>query len=308
MLTTSSYPRVAVLMATYNGITWLQAQLDSILAQREVNVTLYASDDGSNDGTDDFLRALSQRDARVVVLPKVPGTGSAGQNFYRLICDVNIDAFDYVAFADQDDIWHADKLARHIVLLKKNNAAAVSSNVIAFWPNGTERLIVKSQPQRSWDFLFESAGPGCTFLMTPWLISLVREQLMDVRSQARNVLLHDWLTYAICRANSGLWLIDSRPSLHYRQHQLNVVGANSGLLAKWSRLLKFMHGWYRTEVIKVCQVCAAISTDPKLMEISRLVAKTSINANFRLILIASQARRGLMDRLVLVLCFLFFIF
>jgi hypothetical protein len=44
------------------------------------------------------------------------------------------------------------------------------------------------------------------------------------------------------------------------------------------------------------------------MEISRLVAKTSINANFRLILIASQARRGLMDRLVLVLCFLFFIF
>jgi rhamnosyltransferase len=308
MLTASTYPRVAVLMATYNGITWLQAQLDSILAQREVNVTLYASDDGSNDGTDDFLRALSQSDARVVVLPKMPGTGSAGQNFYRLICDVNVDAFDYVAFADQDDIWHADKLARHIVLLKKNNAAAVSSNVIAFWPNGTERLILKSQPQRSCDFLFESAGPGCTFLMTPWLISLVREQLMDVRSQARNVLLHDWLTYAICRASGGLWVIDSMPSLHYRQHQLNVVGANSGLLAKWSRLLKFMHGWYRTEVIKVCQVCAAISTDPKLMEISRLVAKTSINANFRLILIASQARRGLMDRLVLVLCFLFFIF
>ena len=105
-MTNSQFPRVAVLMATYNGMKWLQAQLDSILTQENVDITLYASDDGSNDGTDDTLRALSKIDPRVVVLPKIAGTGSAGQNFYRLIRDVDTNAFDYVAFADQDDIWH----------------------------------------------------------------------------------------------------------------------------------------------------------------------------------------------------------
>jgi rhamnosyltransferase len=260
-LTNSQFPRVAVLMATYNGMEWLQAQLDSILTQENVDVTLYVSDDGSSDGTDEALRKLSQIDSRVVVLPKIASTGSAGRNFYRLIRDVDADAFDYVALADQDDIWHQDKLIRHIHLINRHQVAAVSSNVTAFWPNGTEQLIVKSQPQLTWDFLFESAGPGCSFLMTPWLVARVREQLLKVNSQARQIALHDWLIYAVCRAYGAKWIIDANPSLYYRQHALNVVGANSGMLAKWKRLILFQQGWYRAEVVKVSQVCASINHD-----------------------------------------------
>ena len=80
-----------------------------------------------------------------------------------------------------------------------------------------------------------------------WLVTKVREQLMDEHSPASNVVLHDWLTYAICRAYGHKWIIDSKPSIQYRQHQNNVIGANSGLKAKWARLIKLKQGWYRTE-------------------------------------------------------------
>lgn len=307
-MTNSQFPRVAVLMATYNGMQWLQAQLDSILTQECVNITLYTSDDGSNDGTDDTLRALSEIDTRVVVLPKMASTGTAGQNFYRLIRDVDTDAFDYVAFADQDDIWHQDKLIRHIHLINHHQVAAVSSNVTAFWPDGTTQLIVKSQSQLKWDFLFESAGPGCSFLMTPWLIARVRKQLLAVNSQARQVALHDWLTYAVCRAYGAKWFIDATPSLYYRQHALNVVGANSGMLAKWRRLTQFQQGWYRAEVAKVSQVCAAINQDPQLNAIARLVARPSLLSNLKLLCLVGDTRRRLIDRLGLATCLALFVF
>lgn len=302
------YPRIAVLMATYNGLQWIQEQLESILKQQNVDVTLYISDDGSSDGTDYFLLALSHADPRVVILPKKASTGAAGQNFYRLIRDVNTSGFDYVAFADQDDIWHKDKLINHIKLLSQYQAAAVSSNVIAFWPDYTERLIVKSQPQRALDFIFESAGPGCSFLMTPWLIEMVREQLIDINSQARHVELHDWLTYAICRAHGASWIIDSSPSLRYRQHHKNVVGANIGLKGKFIRLIKLHDGRFRAEVEKIAQVCTLISKDSAFQHIYHLVKGRSIMSNFRLLCVVGAARRAFVDRLGLTVCILLHIF
>ena len=308
MLTVNDYPRVAILMATFNGMAWIEAQLDSILTQENVNVTLYVSDDGSVDGTYEYLQAITQIDPRVVLLPRVAKSGSAGQNFYRLIRDVTTDHFDYVAYADQDDIWCQGKLIRQINLLNQQQAAAVSSNVMAYWPNGTERLIVKSQEQRKWDYIFESAGPGCSFLMTPWLVACVRKQLLDTSSQARYVSLHDWLTYAVCRALGAKWVIDANPTLHYRQHASNVVGANIGTLAKWTRIIQLQRGLYRNEVNKISEACAMISKYPKHKFISRLTGSKSILYNLKLLSFVSGARRSFIDRLVLAVCLVLFIF
>ena len=61
-------PRVAILLAAYNGITWLPEQLDSILGQRNVEVSVFASVDLSTDGTEDWLLEQSRQDFRIVVL------------------------------------------------------------------------------------------------------------------------------------------------------------------------------------------------------------------------------------------------
>ncbi|WP_020168554.1 MULTISPECIES: glycosyltransferase [Methylotenera] len=300
------HPKVLVLLATFNGANYLPAQLDSILNQQKVAVHIVISDDQSSDDTPNVLSKLS--DERFEVLPSVTILGSAGKNFYRLILDAKIDGYDYIAFADQDDIWGQDKLINHIQLAKYNQADGVSSNVMAFWSNGENKEIIKSQPQKKWDFLFESAGPGCTFLMTPWLINKVREQLMDAQSPARQVILHDWLTYAICRAHGHKWIIDSTPSMLYRQHSNNVVGANIGLKAKLARLKKLKQGWYRAEVIKVAAVVALISDNAGLKKLNKLLNQKSFISQIKLLLYVPQARRFALDRFVLFVLIASFVF
>ena len=290
--------RVKVLMATHNGMSWLMDQVETVLSQSEVEVKLYVSDDVSSDGTFEFLNNIYKQDQRVFLLPQKK-IGSAGRNFYRLIEEVNLDDCEYVAFSDQDDIWESNKLIRHIKLAEQHQADGVSSNVLAFWADGSQKLIVKSQSQKKWDFLFESAGPGCSFLMTQWLVTKVREQLMDEHSPANSVVLHDWLTYAVCRANGRHWVIDEQPSIRYRQHGNNVVGANVGVKAAWVRLLKIKRHWYRNEVLKVAEVSQKILNDSKVDELVQLLRSNSFFARFKLLKFVPQARRSTVDRMAL---------
>ena len=300
-------PKVAVLMATYNGKQWFFEQINSILQQVDADLRLFVSDDHSTDGTYELLNSLAKTDSRISILPQVGRMGSAGKNFYRLICDVDASGFDYISFADQDDIWNLDKLSHHINLIQSSNAEAVSSNVLAFWPDGSQKLIDKSQPQQSWDFLFESAGPGCTFLMTPWLVGKVRRQLIN-DSAARDVTMHDWLTYSICRAHGKNWVIDAVPSMQYRQHENNVIGANAGFRAILARLNKINNGWYRHEVALISRVVTSITLDKKLTIFQKIVKGDSILDRFKLIPYAVKGRRKFADRVVLVLSILLFIF
>lgn len=293
--------KVAVLMASYNGITWLPDQIKSILNQLNVDLALFISDDSSQDGSYGYLQQSAVTDSRIQLLPQTEKFGSAGNNFYRLIQDVNIANYDYVAFADQDDIWEQDKLIRHIKLMQEHGVDGVSSNVLAFWANSKKKIINKSQPQRELDFLFESAGPGCSFLMTPWLVNKVREQLTNKNSLAKHVVLHDWLTYAICRAHGHRWLIDSNPSVKYRQHYTNVLGANSGFKAKFSRLQKLRKGWYRNEVLKIAQICNRISHNIETEKLGRLLATKNLFSQLKLLAYVTKARRSLLDRCLLAL-------
>tara|TARA_B110000503_G_scaffold18293_1_gene26849 strand:- start:142 stop:468 length:327 start_codon:yes stop_codon:yes gene_type:complete len=107
---------------------------------------------------------------------------------------------------------------------------------------------------------------------------------------------------------SGSRRIDARPSLYYRQHTLNVVGANSGMLAKWTWLIQLQQGWYHGAVAEVSQVCASINQDPQLHTIVCLVAKASILSNLKLLCFLGESRRRFIDRLGLAICLVLFIF
>lgn len=296
-----SAPKVAVCLAAYNGLRYLPEQLNTILQQTEVIVTVFVSIDASADGTEAWFDKQAKEDARIVLLPHGLRFGGAARNFFRLLRDVDFSTFDYISFADQDDIWQQDKLIRHVELMEKCDVDGVSSNVIAFWPDGQRKMIDKSQPQRELDFLFESAGPGCTFLMTPWLVSEVKKLLVDPTSVANQLALHDWLVYAVCRASGRGWLIDSTPSMQYRQHGKNVVGANSGLKAKVARLKQISNGWYRREVLKVIDVSCLLSDNPQIHTLKNLVEKSDLSSRLRLLKFIPQARRKIYDRIFLAL-------
>ena len=299
---------VAVLLATHNGLQWISAQVESILNQINVDLRLIISDDLSTDGTWDWLQRLASQDNRVTVLPQNQKFGNAAANFYRLLLDADFAECDFIAYSDQDDVWELDKLDRHIYIADQGKYEGVSSNVTAFWSDGSSALIMKSQAQRTLDYLFESAGPGSTFLMTPWLVSELRRLLVNPASCARKVASHDWLTYAVCRAAKRPWHIDEVSTVRYRQHPANELGANYGFKAGLSRLKKLKMGWYRTEIMKILSVCMTLSRDPAFIGLTRLLHEESLINRIRLLRYISRARRRAVDRIALMGAILVFLF
>lgn len=292
----STEPCVVVCLAAFNGMRWLPEQLNSILAQTGVAVTVIVSVDKSSDQTEAWFDQQAQRDHRVVLLPHGERFGGASLNFFRILRDIDLSGFDYVSFADQDDIWLPDKLQRACQTLAASQADAYSSNVTAFWPDGRQCLVEKSQQQVRWDFLFEAAGPGCTYVMRKPLASAMQTLLKTRWTQVQQVGLHDWFAYAFARAHGYRWVIDEYAGMLYRQHAHNQVGVNQGWRALFQRASKILNGWGLAQSALIAEL-VGLGDDP-------FVRRWSGGSRMGLLwlaLHAGQCRRRLRDRLLFAL-------
>ena len=231
----SSISKVAILLAAYNGENYLSEQLDSILSQKQVEVEVFISLDQSSDGSIDVINEYVKKHKNIKLINFELQFGSAGKNFFHLIKSVDVSGFDFVAFADQDDTWLPEKLSRAASTLIEKGYDAYSSNVLAFWENGKKKLIHKSSAQAEFDYLFESPGPGCTFLFKVALFREIQSHIINRYDDIDLLWLHDWFCYSFARFNGYAWKIDSKPTMLYRQHTNNEVGANASFTALFSR-------------------------------------------------------------------------
>lgn len=241
-------PTVAVLLAAYNGALWIEEQLASIQGQQGVEVTLFISVDTSTDDTFALCERYCRTHGNVVLLPQSGPFGGAAQNFFHLLEVVDFSGFDFISFADQDDRWHLDKLDRATQRLIHGDEAGYSSNVTAFWPDGRRVLLDKAQPQVRWDFLFEAAGPGCTYVLERELALRLQQEVRLRHQELKGVKLHDWYIYAFARSHGYKWYIDPTSGLEYRQHEGNFMGANVGWLPLRSRLESVRNGWWSGQI------------------------------------------------------------
>ena len=293
---TEVLPKVAVLLATYNGSPYLREQLDSILAQQGVKVHIYVSDDQSRDATRRILEQYRDETLCFTLFSPSQRLGSAGRNFYYLFEQTRgaLSNFDFVALADQDDIWLGDKLESAIKELNDSQAAGLSSDVEAFWEhNNTRKVLRKSQPQKQYDYLFESPGPGCSFVLRRELFQAFQERLVRAYPKlSAEVIYHDWLIYAFARSCGEKWLISNSPKMLYRQHGANELGANSGWNALRHRLEFITSGLYRAQINAIAQFCGC-EEDSKLL-----------NNYWRRFAFVPQSRRKLSGRFIIAAIFL----
>ncbi len=296
-------PSFAVLLAAYNGIRWLQSQVESILSQVDVRVTIFISIDPSSDGTEDWFKAVSAHDDRLIVLPVGEKFGGAAKNFFRLIRDVDFSKFDYVSFADQDDVWLLDKLSTAHKKISSSTASAYSCNVTAFWPEGRKLLLDKAQRQRKYDYLFEAAGPGCGYVLKISEALRFKKFLIENWQDVNDVSLHDWLVYAWFRSVGLVWFIDPVPKILYRQHEANQVGANKGLKAIKARLSLLRAGWYRNEVSKIAKLIW-----PNVQSLPGDLVERGDVSRYFLIFNFNELRRRFRDRIFLAIMIFFGIY
>jgi rhamnosyltransferase len=165
------------------------------------------------------------------------------------------------------------------------------------WPDGRQRLIRKSQKQRSLDFLFESAGPGCTYVMTAECAAGFKQFLARNRSSVAAVQFHDWMLYAWVRAQGFTWYIVPRATMLYRQHGKNEYGANSGWAAFRRRLAQVRSGWYREQILQISRLIGdGASFTAEGAAVTHLVQARGILSRIALAAKVHKLRRELKDR------------
>ncbi len=291
-------PAVRVLLATFDGERWLAEQLASLFAQAGVLVSVVASDDSSTDGTVAVLEAAAERQCLRVLPRSATRFGNAHRNFMRLIRETALDDVEYFALSDQDDIWLPDKLARAVEVLRASGADAYGANVTAFWPDGRRKVLVKSQSQRRFDHLFESAGPGCTFVLRRSAFIELQRWVGDRFEALQAIKVHDWLIYAHARERGWRWIIDDASVMLYRQHERNEAGANTGWRGALPRLRNVREGRFRLDALAIGAIVGS-----RAEALDRLRRMSPVDRLW-LALHAREFRRAFKDAVALALLFL----
>lgn len=104
--------RVSVVLCTFNGERFLDAQLDSLLGQTHPPDEIVVHDDASTDGTWLRLQGFAGRAAAQGVpvrLQRNPENLGYVRNFEQALRAAD---GDLLFLCDQDDVWHPEKIAR----------------------------------------------------------------------------------------------------------------------------------------------------------------------------------------------------
>lgn len=214
-----STPHVTIVLATHNGARFISAQLHSLSMQTHSNWHVILTDDGSDDATVQLARQSLPESCLTIV--EGPGQGVAA-NFLSGLR--NVKDTDYVAFCDQDDVWHRDKLERAISRLAACDGPAFVS---------TARVIadcrlrpLRIQRRRTVGFrslMFRNCAAGNTFVMNAKALNILRACWPTVTPA-----FHDWWSALVLTGTGATWINDPLPSLLYRQHGANLLGAGGG--------------------------------------------------------------------------------
>jgi len=228
-------PRIAVLLSTFNGEAWLEAQLDSLLAQREVSLEVFARDDGSSDGTRAILARYAAHWPALATPLNGDNLGPAA-SFLTLLAAVP-DDFDAYAFCDQDDVWLPEKLARaHRRLAKTGDGAAALYCSRVMCVDAELRPIGPAPIKDDGRFkalLFENIAFGVTVVMNRAAALLARERLPERGA----IIMHDWWC-ALTISAVGEVIYDPEPGVLYRQHGSNQIGQKVGRAGEIARLIR----------------------------------------------------------------------
>jgi glycosyltransferase involved in cell wall biosynthesis len=230
-----------VLMATRNGAAYLGEQLESLAAQTDRNWQLWASDDGSTDGTKDILMRFAQ--THPVRLLEGPRRGAA-QNFLSLLTHPDLPPGP-VAFADQDDVWLPGKLARARTLLAQvpNGRPALyaaESLVVDADLRALGHIRDRAIAPTFGNALVENLFSGHTMVLNAASVALARRI-----GVAEGIRFHDWWMYQLIAGAGGKLVLDPTPVALYRQHTGNLVGAASGPSARLHRARRLIFGQWR---------------------------------------------------------------
>lgn len=231
---------VVVLLSAYNGVRFLPEQLDSLRAQTLPPTVVLVRDDGSSDGTPEFLCAYAAAHPGfpLRVSAAAPGRNLGWRGSFRALLETAPEA-EFYAFCDQDDRWMPGKLEGQVRALRAAAAGAADKPLLcscAFeWADSNLRPLARcpapQRPPAFRDVLFHTPAIGFTIVVNAAL-----RRLVLARGIPDGVPHDRWCLLAA--AAFGRVLHDPSTGALYRRHGAAATPAGASrarLLASWFR-------------------------------------------------------------------------
>lgn len=218
---------VAICLATYNGEKYLREQLDSIVTQTHEDWILFIRDDESKDNTLYIINEYEKKYSKKIFLIKDDFTAhSSFKNFLYILNNIKKYDFNYFMFCDQDDVWKKDKIQLSFESIKsKDNKPTLVHTDLEVVNSDLEILGDSFFKYRALNpsikeinrLLIQNNVTGCTMMWNKKL-----NDLIDLNN--KNIVMHDWWITLVA-AVFGEIIFVNKPTIMYRQHCNNVVGA-----------------------------------------------------------------------------------
>lgn len=244
-------PKVIVIMSTYNGEKYIKEQIDSILAQKGVDLQLYIFDDISKDKTVEIIKDYEQKNKNVKVCINEKNKNFTYNFLDALFSFKDNQEYDYYAFADQDDYWVEDKLIGAINSIKNAGEGVLYCSNLKVVNQNLEdmgRTMQKAKYKlQHHDILCGNIVTGCTAVMDNKFKNIV------TKHYPTDIYLHDyWLAFIAEYCRDTKLIYDSNPNhILYRQHGNNLIGSKkTGFFKKvWNFIFPKDEKWKPTRVL-----------------------------------------------------------
>lgn len=207
---------ISIAMCSYNGERFIKEQIDSILEQTYMNFELIIVDDGSKDNTIKIIKEYQSKDSRVKLFQNEKNLGFV-KNFEKAI---SLCTGEFIALADQDDIWKKNKL--EVFLKNINENMLIYSDAILIDEHSKEtgnQLIrpdgnlVKGKCNKS--FIFYNCVSGNTLMFK-------KELVKDIIPIPKDITFHDiWI--AFLASTNGTITFTDEPMTYYRRYNEQVT-------------------------------------------------------------------------------------
>jgi glycosyltransferase involved in cell wall biosynthesis len=238
---------LAILLSTFNGERYLREQLDSLISQTFRDFTLYIRDDGSNDGTIDVLLEYEKKFENFVIFNDSQKHRGACMSFMWLLEKVEA---KYYMFCDQDDVWFPTKVQLTLDAIQSeecrlhNNSVLVHTDLVvtdsslniisqSLWDNdNTNPLRITRKYLKLVNYI-----TGCTVMFN----RKARDLSVLGISENKIILMHDFWVGICVDSSKGVIVSLPIPTIYYRQHTNNVIGASSNNIYRFPRLKRYFH-------------------------------------------------------------------
>ncbi|MBN1970999.1 MAG: glycosyltransferase family 2 protein [Candidatus Delongbacteria bacterium] len=222
---------IDILLSTYNGEKFIEAQLKSIFTQTNRNFKLLIRDDNSIDNTIEILKKWKIKFPKQIEIFKGENNLGAKESFNWLLQKSEA---EYIMFCDQDDVWLDNKIGTTLLKMKEYEAlypnlpilihtdlTVVNENLQSIKKSFLDNIFLSGRFNSLKFYLIGNNVTGCTVMINKKCLELVS-------FIPEKALMHDWWLALFCSLKGMIGFIDIQTIL-YRQHRNNKVGASSSI-------------------------------------------------------------------------------